>query len=336
MKPVFDEVLIFSPSIKTGGPEALHQLGYHIACHGGTARMVYYDVPFSTEGNVFRCGEGPFPLVEYFAQYQPQVLRETSVGPNTLLVFPEPLSKSASTFGGDHCQRALWWLSVDNAIIGNPGLLNEEYRQTFFANRSLFHLYQSEYARTILMNHKAQQLLPLYDYTDPQFICRSSAMSGKMPIEDRNNNVCYFPTKGQELAERFMAHSMSLRHKTEFVAIRDMTKAQVRDALFQARVYIDFGHHPGKDRVPREAAIAGAVVLLHATGAANYYGDHPLLPEYHFTQDDVLAGRLHQRLDDILDDPDAHFAAQRLYRQNILLEREQFDMQVRSFFFTGV
>jgi hypothetical protein len=336
MKPVFDEVLIFSPSIKTGGPEALHQLGYHIARHGGMARMVYYDVPFSTEGDVFRCGDGPFPLVEYFAQYQPQVLRESSVGPNTLLVFPEPLSKSAATFGGNRCQRALWWLSVDNAIQANPGLLNEEYRQAFFADRSLLHLYQSEYARTVLMNHKAQQLLPLYDYTDPQFVDRSSSMSDEIPVGDRNNNVCYFPNKGRELAERFIAHSASLRNKTEFVAIRNMTKAQVRDALFQARVYIDFGHHPGKDRVPREAAIAGAVVLLHATGAATYYGDHPLLPEYHFTRDDILSGRLHQRLDDILDDPDAHFAAQRLYRQNILLEREQFDMQVRSLFFTGV
>jgi hypothetical protein len=334
LKPLFNEVLIFSPSVKTGGPEALHQLGYHIAGNGGTARMVYYDVPFSVEGNVFRGGKGPFPLVEHFAQYEPQVLRESPLEADTLLVFPEVLSKTAATFGGRPCQRGLWWLSVDNALQSNPQLLNQEYARVFFADRSLFHFYQSEYARTVLMNNKAQQYLPLSDYTDPQFIQRSLTASENPPIRFRNNNVCFFPNKGRELARLFLTCDTSMRQKAEFVAIREMTKAQVRDTLFQARVYIDFGHHPGKDRVPREAAIAGAVVLLHSAGAANFFGDHPLSPDYRFTRDDVLSGRLHKRLDDILEDPETHFAAQHLYRQHILLEQERFDIEVRSSFFT--
>jgi hypothetical protein len=239
------------------------------------------------------------------------------------------------TFAGEQYQRALWWLSVDNAVIGNPDLLNDVYRTAFFKDPRLFHLFQSEYARAVLAHHKTPQFYPLFDYTDPEFIRRSQRTSDNVPIKYRSNKVCFFPNKGQKLATRFLENNASLRHQVEFVAIRDMTKAQVRDALFQARVFIDFGHQPGKDRVPRESAIAGAVVLLHAAGAANHFGDHPLLPEYRFTQDDVLSGKLHSRLDDILDNPDAHFAAQRLYRQTILLEREQFDMQVRSFFFTG-
>jgi hypothetical protein len=336
MKPVFDEVLIFCPSVKTGGPEALHQLGYQIAAHGGKARMVYYDFPVIAEGAALRCEGGPYPLVEHFAQYRPQALRETILGPDTLVVFPEPLSATAVNFGGGGCQRALWWLSVDNALQGNPGLLNEEYRHTFFENRSLFHLYQSDYARAVLTHHKAQQCFALSDYTDPQFIYRSLMTANDASPAARNDSVCFFPNKGRQLAERFIADSGSLRRPAEFLAIRDMTKAQVRDALFHARVYIDFGHHPGKDRVPREAAIAGAIVLLHAMGAANHFSDHPLPPEYHFTQDDVLSGRLHQRLDDILSDPETHFAAQQFYRQTILLEKELFDLQVRSFFFSGV
>jgi hypothetical protein len=336
LKPVFKEVLIFSPSVKTGGPEALHQLGYRIARNGGMARMVYYGVPLTVEGNVFRCGKGPFPLLEHFAQYQPQVLRESVLAAETLLVFPEPLSKTAAIFRSQPCQRALWWLSVDNALQSNPELLEQDSARTFFADRDLSHFYQSEYARTALMNNKAQRYLPLSDYTDPQFIQRSLTASDNAPIRFRNNNVCFFPNKGRELARHFLTCDTSLRNQVEFKAIRDMTKAQVRDTLFQARVYIDFGHHPGKDRVPREAAIAGAVVLLHSAGAANFFGDHPLSPDYRFTQDDVLSGRLHQRLDDILDDPEAHFAAQRLYRQHILLEQERFDIEVRSSFFTRV
>ena len=80
LKPVFKEVLIFSPSVKTGGLRALHQLGYRIARNGGTARMAYYDIPLSVEGKVMlRCGKGPFPMLESTSatQYQPQVLRES-------------------------------------------------------------------------------------------------------------------------------------------------------------------------------------------------------------------------------------------------------------------
>jgi hypothetical protein len=120
------------------------------------------------------------------------------------------------------------------------------------------------------------------------------------------------------------------------VPIRGMTKPQVRETLFAARIYLDFGGHPGKDRVPREAAIAGAIVLLHAAGAARHFTDHPLPPQYLFTDDDVTAGRLRDKVDAILDDPAAHFAAQRLYREAIRLERERFDLEVRSFFFTGL
>ena len=116
--------------------------------------------------------------------------------------------------------------------------------------------------------------------------------------------------------------------------LRGMTKAQVRDALFEARIYIDFGSHPGKDRVPREAAIAGAVVLLHAAGAARRFPDHPLPARYLFTEEEISTGELHEKVNAILGDPDEHFAMQRIYREAILRERERFDLEVRSYFFT--
>jgi hypothetical protein len=57
MRKVFEEVLIFCPEYLNGGCEALHQLGYHIARHGGTAHMAYY-TPLShleLDGDILRC-----------------------------------------------------------------------------------------------------------------------------------------------------------------------------------------------------------------------------------------------------------------------------------------
>ena len=348
MRKVFDEVLLLCPEVKTGGPEALHQLAHQIALHGGVARMVYY-APYSRieiEDGVLRCHAEASPMPEHFAQYDPQVLRETRLGPGTLIVYPEPLLKHAAAQDAVH-QRAVWWLSFDNALAQNPELMDEAFRRALFGDPELIHFFQSDYTRGFLQAWGARQLYSLSDYTDPTFVHRSLIASDNPPIARRRRTVCYFPNKGAELAERFIAGRVALgsqfaselgarlRHAVEFLPIRDMTKTEVRETLFGAQVYIDFGHHPGKDRVPREAAIAGAVVLLHDRGAAKCFADHPLAADYRFSEEDITTGRLYQRLDEILERPEAHFAAQRVYRQVILLERERFDLEVRSFFFTG-
>lgn len=335
MRPVYDQVLLLCPEVKTGGPEALHQLGHQIARHGGLARMAYY-APHSRleiDGDIIRCHADDSPMPAHFAQYAPQVLRETRLTPNTLIVFPEPLSKLAAAPAG--YQRALWWLSLDNALAQNPDLAGGA-AAALFGDPALIHFHQSDYVARFLREKGAAQSFPLSDYTDPQFLHRSQVREDNPPIAERGNIICFFPNKGAALAARFLEGAGGLRQAVSFVPIRDMTKAQVRATLFGARIYIDFGHHPGKDRVPREAAIAGAVVLLHAAGAARCFADHPLAAAYRFTEDDVASGALHQRIDAILDDPAAHFAAQRAYRQAILLERERFDLEVRGLFFEGL
>jgi hypothetical protein len=336
MHHVFDEVLLFCPEVKTGGPEALHQLAGQIVRHGGQAHMVYYG-PVShiaIDGDVLRCHAEASPMPAHFAQYRAPVLREARLTPATLIVFPEPLSKMAAALGTAY-RRALWWLSLNNVLAQNPDLLDESYRKAFFADPDLLHFHQSDYARRFLEAHQARQYYPLSDYTDPDFVHHSCIAAANPPIELRDNVVCYFPNKGAELAARFIEGQAALRSRAAFVPIREMSKAEVRETLFRARVYIDFGHHPGKDRVPREAAIAGAVVLLQATGAAACFADHPLPAAYLFTEEDLASGGLHRRLDAILADPAAHFAAQRHYRQVILLERERFDLEVRAIFFDG-
>ena len=51
--------------------------------------------------------------------------------------------------------------------------------------------------------------------------------------------------------------------------------------------YIDFGPHPGMDRLPREAALAGCIVLTIGEGAANFDKDVPLPPQFKFKSFDV-------------------------------------------------
>jgi hypothetical protein len=41
-------------------------------------------------------------------------------------------------------------------------------------------------------------------------------------------------------------------------------------------VYIDFGNHPGRDRIPREAAAMGCVVITNRRGSAENDVDIPI------------------------------------------------------------
>ena len=232
------------------------------------------------------------------------------------------------------CQRSLWWLSIDNALP-NLEMMEATVRNDLFADASLVHFYQSDYARAFLHSKGVARYYPLSDYIDQAFLDRGRNMSEAVPMRDRGRRVCFFPNKGGALAGRFIEQQRGPAQRMVLVPIHGMTKPQVRDTLFNANIYIDFGHHPGKDRMPREAAAAGAVVLLHAAGAAKCFLDHPLSPEYLFTEDDVASGGLHRKIQAILDDPAPHVAAQNYYRNAVAMEPERFDLEVRSFFFTS-
>lgn len=327
MRPLYEEVLLFCPEAATGGPEAIHQLGYMINRLGGSAKLAYYG-PISLlemQGGKLCNRTEKSPMPQVFAQYEPQVLKEAELNDRTLIVFPEALTVSS------YHRSAMWWLSVDNAINTNPNFKDESYRRDFFSDEKRIYFYQSDYARDYLERARAKTIFALTDYTDPQFIAYGRSCAGP-PAEGRANRICFFPSKGAELARDFLTHG-GLKNKIDLVPIQNMTKEQVRDTLFSAKIYIDFGNHPGKDRIPREAAMAGCVVLLHRAGAANFFADHPLDDRYKFSREDIVSGRLHELVDAILDDPKAHFDAQLSYREKILREEADFEEEVRQAFF---
>lgn len=229
MQKVFDEVLIFCPEVKTGGPEALHQLGYQIARHGGNAQVVYY-APFSRvelDGDILRCHSDGLPMPDYFAQYHPQVATETKLGPNTMVVFPEPLVNLAVA-SKLPCQRALWWLSIDNAL-SNLQMMEDNLRRDLFADASLVHFYQSDYARSFLQAKGVARYLPLSDYIDQEFVYRSRMTSETVLMRNRGNQVCFFPNKGGALADRFIEQARCRAHRTSTSAtIRERTVCRER------------------------------------------------------------------------------------------------------------
>jgi hypothetical protein len=61
-----------------------------------------------------------------------------------------------------------------------------------------------------------------------------------------------------------------------YIPIIYMDQQHVISTLRQAKIYIDLGAHPGRDRIPREAAMHGCVVIVSFRGAARNDLDMPI------------------------------------------------------------
>lgn len=231
-----------------------------------------------------------------YRHYRCPVVAENQIPPRSLVVVPELWAHEARRFS--HSTTALWWLSVDNAPAGAHEIACG------------VHLAQSEYAR-LHLEERGHIPLMLGDYTTTVFSDHGST---------RRWAVAYNPTKGNDLAAKFAEENPEV----EMVPISKMTTGEIVDLLNGVEVYVDFGHHPGKDRLPREAAACGAVVFVRDAGAASNDVDVPIPSEFKFRDvgalsvlvDSVQYRAAHQRQDG--------------YRRTIRAERDTFDTQVRA------
>jgi hypothetical protein len=153
----------------------------------------------------------------------------------------------------------------------------------------------------ITQRRKQVQVMPMTEYIPSRRIPLKEQVFAK---SKRDLDVVYNPIKGWHYTQDIMDHcakrsgsgggaSNSTSGTTnnamiQFTPIggdnvsngRRLTPEEVTALLLRAKIYIDFGPHPGMDRLPREAALCGCVVVMHREGAAQYQEDVPLKDKY--------------------------------------------------------
>jgi hypothetical protein len=236
--------------------------------------------------------------------------------------------------------RVLWWLSVDNAywcrrrdqlydLLG-PRLLDRvdavARRRTYAtlrepAQRDILHAAQSEFARAHVREVLGTEPLMLTDY-----LTDLPALTAPVETGARERRVAYNPAKGLPATSRVISE---LNGAVDFVPIKGLTHAGTVQLLRRSLVYLDLGSHPGRDRLPREAALAGCIVLAGLRGAAVNAIDMPIPDDYKLPvpwrrQD---AGAAAARIRAVSADPAAHLprmehAVQEILRQESTFRRE--------------
>jgi hypothetical protein len=315
----YRRVVILAPAAASGGPEAIHQLAYSLNALGVECRLAYYGDGASVQVTADRilcrpAGHGP--SMETYRRYWPQVAEEIVCDAETLVVLPEVLTAEHGRFA--KCGVAIWWLSVDFAIAHNRSLADPAGRAELFRHERLIHFHQSVYAREWLRQAGARTLLDLSDYTNETYL----GLEPRGPSSEPT--VCFNRQKGADVAEAFFAG----RPQYSALGLKGFSQAELRAIYAQRLLYVDFGHLPGKDRMPREAAACGAVVFVNNRGAGRFYDDFPIPDFFKFTSADLESGELGRRLDAVIAAPELYWRQQAYFRSLIAWEKATFHDQI--------
>ena len=318
-----EQILIFCPIAVTGGPEAIHQLAQIANELGVKSQIVYYggDAKIRIEGaNFLYQPPSSNRCLAAYQKYNPIVASNLTFNETTLVILPEVLFQQVLRFAP--ADVAIWWLSVDNAFHPNSLLLQDQYRRDFFANDRIIHLCQTFYSRALLRSHQVNKMYDLVDYTDDLF----TLVPPRAP--NKSGPIAYNPRKGHDLAAKFFEANPEI----EQLPIRGMTKAQVYTLFRKTQIYLEFGHNPGKDRMPREAACAGCIVLARNKGGTAYFDDTPLDTFFKFDDEEVISGSLAKKVLEIAATPDRYWSQQAYYRRYLYTERELMRLQAKRLF----
>lgn len=337
MKPKYKHVIALCPESVTGGPEALHQLVDAINKLGGSASIAYTNSTLNVTGEFVESSIPKGSNVDIAYSRYDSGDKKIYVSDECIFLYPEINTKDAyiNSIGSQSvahfkAHKAIWWLSIDNALKLNKNILDQEYVKSVVSKNDVINYCQSSYARRYLESLGLKQLYNLTDYTDESIMAKSTITDELIKIEDRK--ITSYSRKGKEYSKVFLEQFDNLE-QSAFVELQGMTKKEMRDTLFKTKIYIDFGHQPGKDRGPREAAIAGAIVLMRKAGSANFFEDHPIDNYYLFEDDEIYNGNLKIKVEELQSQAELHFKKQNGYRANIKLEKERFYLEVRGAFF---
>ena len=276
-----------------GGVESLFQLADAINNVGGES-IVLWDVNYAS------------PIPPKYQHYNIKHSTEAEDLSENWVIYPEVWTEKLNTY--QNMKKAIWWLSVDN----NHGKFKE------FSDSNITHFYQSFYALSFLQKNSTEKYLPLFDYIP------SSYTDSGFDITQKKDIICYNPVKGADFTNQLKLSNPDVN----FVPIVGMTEPQIIELLKSSKIYIDYGHHPGRDRIPRESAILGNVVLTNKKGAAGFYNDIPISEKFKTPYIDEIS----KTISECFENYDSIIEEFSLYRNCIRNQKEQLHNLAKQYF----
>jgi hypothetical protein len=270
---IITKIQVVAPAgIITGGPESLHNLVYQIGKIGMASEIVYF--PFGRQ----------YEVTKGYERYTKNA-HDIDDNFSTLIVLPETLCMLG--FSIKHAKVAIWWLSVDHFTQSKYYSFRDSFRYLRLAVRrhrpyggvkslkEFIHFSKSTYDEEFL----AQNQIEYMRLTGPiseNFIARTPK------FQERDNVILFNPKKGKDITDYLQTNFKQFT----FLPLSNMSNAALMNAYSSSKLYIDFGNHPGKERMPREAALLGCCVITGILGSAQNDFDIPIPKDFKINSND--------------------------------------------------
>ncbi|MBR2089667.1 MAG: hypothetical protein IJ905_04750 [Fibrobacter sp.] len=333
------KIYIHAPAgMVTGGVELLHQLANYLRNHNKKAYIVYY-------------GSSQKKIPSEYQQYNIETTSYVEDSSENIEIYTD-VTCSFLKQNKRKSQKFLWWLSVDNYFknsaelslfdlfkwdfkLGKKHFIDRlkcsiYFRRNYFKGKiSLSDLskydcgYQSEYIHQFLKRNHFKKNVILQDYINTDFY-------KPFAISQRENIVLYNPKKGLDFTKKIIFAIPNIN----WIAIENKSRSEILDLIHRSKLYIDFGNHPGKDRLPRECALGGCCVITGKRGSAAYFEDIPIPESYKFDEKSTTIQEIVNKIQWVLYHFNQAINDFSYYREKILNEKKIFEKQVDKIFET--
>lgn len=311
----------------TGGPEALHQLAYYMRKLGMEAYTVYYTYSGFPKANP----------IERYRQYEVGVLPYDKIEDveGNYVIAPENAPWCLNAF--KKAQKCIWWLSLhanevkkgslkERASLMKRRLLHEDmshYRHIDFNADNCWHLCASKHTYLFVSkSYKQSRVDYLVEPISLDFLKMGNA---DLPTE-REDVVLYNPSKPSAIMTELLE-----RGRFNYLPLKGYTPEGLAERYKKSKLYVDFGHFGGPERMPKEAVFYGCNILVaNHNSAANDFD--VAIPQKYKVEDEESAEQVESRIDDMLE----HYEAQHVdflpFKEKVERLEENFLNQLKELF----
>ncbi len=331
----------------TGGPELLHQLGYHlIKLFKVKTRMIY--LPLEKKKKIHK------NFKKYKIKYSNTVIDHK----DNILIIPESYVYLSYSEKFRNLKKVLWWMSLDNyygykfrweynkyfrSLIKIPyNLINlfnriinyrlgiftiQDYLKFFYSFKSLnkqkelskinLHLAQSYYTFNYLKKNFIN-VSYLSDYQRDEIT--------KLKITKKKNVICY-SGKSNQFIEKIINFT-----NLPMIKLSGLSSQKLIKILKTSKLFLDFGYHPGKDRLPREAVILNNCIITNKKGSAFNPKDIPIKEKYKFLETYNSLPRIKKTIKKIMLDYNNEIKNFKRYKIIVSNEKKNFLLDLKKIF----
>ncbi len=334
----------------TGGPELLHQIAINIKKNFRVNTKMFYLPSDENE-----------PIHKNFKKYNLEFTNFIEDDEKNILIIPEHFMFLKYSMKFKKIKKILWWLSIDNyfgykfrfsykklvrSIIKIPynlcGIFNKitnyyfgiftfhDYLKLIYSFSNLkdfkelkqidLHLSQSIYASNYLKKF-FKNIKFLSDY-QRQDILKNINKKRK----EKKNIICY-----SHKSNKFIKKIENI-YNFKMIKLSGLNTNQLINIYKKTKIYMDFGYHPGKDRMPREAVLFDNCILTNKKGSAKNKFDIPINEKYKFDENISNIEKINKTINKIFENYKSELKNFKNYKKTVLLEKNKFKKDLKKIF----